>query len=459
MLKIKGTEGKTTKDFAPMKIADATITTPLLAMKHGNVIMAKDNYVRTINKSYNGMIYYPINASKVTPGFKHKGSGIVNKNTMAELDSIMKSMERESFSLKGINITGNASPDGKLALNTKLADDRSKSASKYLEGSMKKGKGKGKDKDKTEAPAPAMNLSSNSEDWPGFQTLMQASDMAQKDMILRIVASNSDVDAREMEIKKMGKAFTEIADKILPKLRKSDIVYNAEKQGRSDEQISATAKSNPEALSIEELLRAGSLAPDNEKGAIYANAERMYPNDWRGANNAGAVKYMAKDYDGAMSEFQKADKLNANNKTVKNNMGACYLAKGDRKNAMEMLTAASGAGDEVNWNMVPLDIWNGNYTAAVGHCGSANTFNCSLAKLLSGDKDGAASALASSPDKDSAMGHYLAAVIAARKGSAPDVISHLTTAVGKDGSLKAMAKDDREFLKWFNDAGFKAVVQ
>jgi outer membrane protein OmpA-like peptidoglycan-associated protein len=269
MVKVKGTQGKTTKDFAAMKIADATITTPLLASKDGSVIMAKDAYVRTINKSFNGMIYYPINASTVNAGFKHKGSGIVNKNTLADLDSIMKGMQRESFALKSVNITGNASPDGKIDLNTKLADSRSKSASKYLEASMNKGKATAKGKGKTqpapapEAEKPAMNLSSNSEDWPGFQKLMQESDMTQKDMILRIVSSNADVDAREMEIKKMGKAYTEIADKILPKLRKSDIVYNAEKQGRSDEQISATAKTSPDSLSVEEILRAGSLTSDD----------------------------------------------------------------------------------------------------------------------------------------------------------------------------------------------------
>jgi tetratricopeptide (TPR) repeat protein len=459
MVNVKGTQGKKTKDFAQIKIADATITTPLLAQSQGAAIMAKDNYVRTINKSYNGQIYYAINTSNVNSNFKHKQSGIVNKNATTGLDSIMKSIKNENFMLKGIDVTGNASPDGALDLNTKLADARSKSASKYVEASMKKGKGKGKDKNMTEEPAPAVNLSTNSEDWPGFQKLMQESDMEQRDMILRIVSSNADTDAREMEIKKMGKAYTEIADEILPKLRKSDIVYNAQKEGRSDEQISATAKSNPDSLTIEELLRAGSLAADNEKGAIYANAERMYPEDWRAANNAGVVKYRMKDVDGAMADFTKADKLAANNTTVKNNMGAVYLAKGDRKMATEMLNAAQGAGDEVNWNMATIDILNGNYSAAVSHCGSANTFNCALAKLLSGDKTGAMTTLQASDDKDTAMGHYLAAVIGARNGNGGEVTSHLTTAVQKDPSLKAMAKDDREFIKWYNDAGFKAIVQ
>ena len=458
MVKVKGTQGSTTKEFAAMKIADATITTPLLVSWHGSVISAKDNYVRTINKKYNGQIYYAINNSTVSTGFKHKGSGIVNKDATSALDSLIGTMRDGSWMVKSIDITGNASPDGKQDLNAKLADSRSKSASKFVSTVGKKDK-KGK-KIWSPADSATVNLSTNNEDWPGFQKLMQESDMAQKDMILRIVASNSDVDAREMEIKKMGKAYTEIADQILPKLRKSDIVYNAQKEGRSDEQISATAKSNPDSLSIEELLRAGSLTNDNgEKSRIYANAERMYPDDWRAANNAGAVKYMTNDVDGAMAEFQKADKLSANNAAVKNNLAACYIAKGDRKNATDMLNAASGAGDEVNLNWAIVDIGNGNYSAAVSHCGATNSYNCALAKLLSGDKSGAASTLSASADNDSDMSNYLFAVIAARNGNASDVVSYLTKAIAKNPSLKAMAKDDREFIKWFNDAGFKAVVQ
>jgi hypothetical protein len=89
----------------------------------------------------------------------------------------------------------------------------------------------------------------------------------------------------------------------------------------------------------------------------------------------------------------------------------------------------------------------------------ANTYNAALAKLLSGDKEGAMSTLDASPDKDSAKGLYLKAVISARKGDASGVLSNLTSSIQKDAAMKAMAAEDREFLKWFNDASFKALVQ
>ena len=57
------------------------------------------------------------------------------------------------------------------------------------------------------------------------------------------------------------------------------------------------------------------------------------------------------------------------------------------------------------------------------------------------------------------MGLYLKAVISARKGDAAGVISNLTGSCQKNAAMKKMASEDREFIKWFADPAFKAVVQ
>jgi len=263
-----------------------------------------------------------------------------------------------------------------------------------------------------------------------------------------------------MEIKKMGKAYTEIAEGVLPKLRRSAIVIQADKVGRSDEQIKETLKNNPDSLTVEEILYAATLTEDNaEKLSIYQTAERLFPQDWRTANNAGMAKFNMNDMEGAMTQFNKADQISANNPIVKNNMGAVYSRNGDRANAALMYAAAAGAGPEVNSNQGILDIRNGNYSMAVSNLSAAGSFNTALAKLLAGDKDGAMSTIEASDDKNTAMGHYLMAVISARKGDANGVVSHLTTSIGMDSSLKAKASEDREFIKWFNDASFSAIVK
>ena len=217
--------------------------------------------------------------------------------------------------------------------------------------------------------------------------------------------------------------------------------------------------SNPDSLSVEEILYAATLTTDmNQKLSIYRSAERIYPQDWRTANNVGMALFMTDDMDGAMTQFNKADQLNANNAIVKNNIGAVYSRKGDRKTAATNY-AASTASPELNQNMGILDIRNGNYSSAVSHYSGVNSFNAALAKLLAGDKDGAMTTLEASPDKDTAIGAYLKAIISARKNDANGVVSNLQAATAKDSSLKAMASEDREFIKWFKDANFQAAVR
>ena len=454
MVNVKGTQGSKSKDFGPFKIADATINTPMLVKADEKTIAAKDKFQKVVPANFSGEIYYLIMTSKVNPNFKVKQCNINNKNELAAIDSAVKAMANAPYTMKNISIAGYASPDGKEKLNSGLADARSKSAMNYFMTGFKKRKA-------TQGLDEAFySRTATSEDWQGFQQLMQASDMKQKDMILRIVASNTDVDAREMEIKKMGKAYTEIADNILPKLRRSAITINADKMSRTDDQISALAASYPDSLSVEEILYASTLTTDNAKKlSIYKAAERIYPQDWRCANNVGMMLFMNDDVAGAMSEFNKADQLSANNPVVKNNLGACYSRKGDRKNAALMYATASGSGTELNENMGILNIKDGNYGAAAGNYASSQSYNAALAKLLNGDKDGAMSTLESSPDKDSAMGLYLKAVISARKGDANGVVANLKASGAKDSKMKAMAKEDREFIKWFNDANFKSAVE
>ena len=463
MVKSTGAKGKTTKELGSLKVADGVIVTPLLVRADEKVITGKDAFVRVTPANFQGTVYYLINTSNVNANFKNKECGFSNKTEFANLDSAMKVLAVAPYSIKGYSIMGYASPDGTEKLNASLAENRSKSTAKYLADAMMKSMNKGvkpKDRVKISPDSSLFSRSATNEDWSGFQTLMSASSMPQKDMILRIVASNTDADAREMEIKKMGKAYTEIADGVLPKLRRSSITINAEKTGRSDEQISALAKSNPDSLSVEEILYAATLTQDNsEKLNIYRAAERIYPQDWRTANNVGMILFQNGDIDGAMTEFNKADQLSNGNAIVKNNIGAVYSKKGDRPNAAASYAAAAGAGPEVNENMGILDIRNGNYSAAVSHYSGSSSFNAALAKLLAGDKDGALSTIDASSDKESGMGYYLKAIISARKGDGNGVASNLSSACAKDASLKAMAAEDREFIKWFKDANFMSAIR
>jgi hypothetical protein len=58
-----------------------------------------------------------------------------------------------------------------------------------------------------------------------------------------------------------------------------------------------------------------------------------------------------------------------------------------------------------------------------------------------------------------AMIDYLKAVVGARTAKESLLIESLTAAVKKDASMKAAAKTDLEFAKYFNNPSFKAIVE
>jgi hypothetical protein len=83
-----------------------------------------------------------------------------------------------------------------------------------------------------------------------------------------------------------------------------------------------------------------------------------------------------------------------------------------------------------------------------------NDFNAALAKVLGGDAAGAQGIMQQAPEKDSAMGHYLMAIIGARQSNGDLVKNELGAAVAKDPALKDKASKDLEFRAFQGNMGF-----
>ncbi len=446
-LKISGAVKKKTKDFPPVKIADGTIVTSLLVKSDEKSIMGKDAFSKTKPISANSVIYYTISSDVVRPGE-------MNSKEMKEFKEFVETELAKGADLKNISISAYASPDGEQAKNTNLANDRATTASKALMTLFKEKKTKLEAAEKEDFYTKV----GKGEDWDGFKSMMEASSIKDKDLILRVLGMYPDLDQREKEIRNVSKSFQEVED-ILPKLRRSMITLSGEEKSRSDDQIMQMVNTTPDSLSVEELIYAGAnLTKDmNLRLTIYKAAERRYPSDWRGPNNAGCILLMQNKMNDAEAEFSKAATADARNTTVKNNQGIIARWKGDRKKASDLYKAAAGAGPEVNYNLGIIDIMNGNYASAVSNFGSYNTFNMALGKVLNGSPDAGAQVIDASDDKDSALGFYLKAVIGARTGKNDMVINNLKTAISKDASYSEKAKNDAEFIKLRDDAGFKAL--
>lgn len=441
MLKILGKQGKKEKPFDAVKLADGVITTPYLVQSDDKVLIAKDAFQRVTSHSQQATINYLVASETVRP------TELKDKDIVDAAAFLKNSAKNTRIVLKGATIDAFASPEGEIHMNEGLADKRAATAKRWLQGELNKNK-------YAQAKEDAFyTLNPRGEDWEGFKRATQASTFADKDLVLRVLEMYPDVEKRESEIKNMAATYTELRETILPQLRRSEIAVNYEVQGYTDQELTALAKSNPDTLTVEELLFAATLTTDlNEQLRIYRECERIHPADYRAANNVGMVLFQQGKSAEAEAQFQKANSIQ-DNPVSTNNLGVIARQKGDRKKAAELFAKATAAGPEVKYNQGIIDIQNGNYSSASSNFGSTSSFNAALAKMLGGDAAGAERLLSASPEKDSAKGHYLAAIIAARTNNGEGVRTHLAAAAQQDASLGEKAKKDLEFRAFKDNLG------
>jgi tetratricopeptide (TPR) repeat protein len=437
------------KAFDPVELADGTMATSLLVRNDEKVIMAKDNFQKSYPANQSTHIYYTINQSTVRP------AEMSTDEMKAINDFIAQNLSNPWYQFQGISVSAYASPDGETDKNENLAKDRANSASAAMMAQFNKNKDKaitfGKSKEQ-------YVVGTTREDWEGFKAAMEQSTMADKDLILRVLTMYGDADQRRKEIKNLSKTYEELANNVLPKLRRAEISINAEKKSRTDEMLSRLAVSNPDSLSVEELLYAGTLTNDlNTLSQIYRAAEKQYGSDWRTSNNLGCVLVAQNKLSEAAEAFQRAAKAAPSEAAVSNNLGVIESRNGNRAAAIELYKKA-GAASETKYNMGIIEVRQGKYADAVTSFGSYNGHNKALAQLLSGNAGQVKETIGASAEKDAAYSFYLKAVAAARQGNSPDAITNLKAAIEKDNSYKAYAKDDVEFLKMRTDAGFTGMV-
>lgn len=449
MVNAVGTVKKKEKKFDPVELADGTIATSLLVRNDEKGIMAKDAFVKTSPANQTTHIYYTINASNVRP------AELKSEEAKAFNEFITKNINSPWYEFKGISVSAYASPDGETDKNENLAKDRAKSGSMATMNEFNKNKNKevtfGKTKEQYQ-------IGTTKEDWEGFKSLMEASTMADKDLILRVLTMYSDPEQRRKEIKNLSKTYTELSDKVLPKLRRSEITVNVDKKSRTDEQITKLMTSNPDSLSIEELLYGGTLTNDvNTKVQVYQASEKQYATDWRSSNNLGVALLLQNKTTEAADAFKRAEKASAGQQAVANNLGIIEAKNGNRVAAMDLYKKAGGAS-ETKYNMGILDVRNGKYSDAVANFGDYKGHNKALAQLLAGSPGSVKQTIDDSNEKEMAYSYYLKAVAAARTANNAEVVTNLKTAIEKDPALKAWAKDDAEFVKLRGEAGFKSIV-
>ena len=428
--KIKNKE----KAIPAVKVADGVLATAELyaqttaSTKPAN---AADAFQRVIKQAKQANIMFLIQQANLR-------WSETNSDKMKEFTASMKEIDadKKNMAIENIEVSAYASPDGAVDLNDRLATQREKNAEKHVNQLLKK--------NKIETNVDAKYTA---EDWEGFQELVAGSNIADKELILRVLSMYNDPETREREIKNISSVYSELAEEILPQLRRARLTLNYQLIGRSDDEILAAFKEDASVLSVEELLYAATLVKSaKEKSAIYNKTVELFANDYRAYNNLAELAMEAGDYAAAKNYLARAAKLNANAAEVNTNLGMIALIEGNVADAENYLV--KGTDSEANAAALGnLYVAQGQYDRAVSAFGNTKSNAAALAQIMAEQYTAAKNTLDAVENVDGYT-YYLKAIVGARTNNATAVAENLVKAAKLDASLAKKAKNDMEFKKF-----------
>jgi tetratricopeptide (TPR) repeat protein len=424
--------GKKKVDVPAVKVATGVLATSELykqALTQAGGCIAPDTFQRVRAQKTEANIKFLVNQANLRKSELKSGS-------VQEFVDMLKKInaDREGLNLKNVEVAAYASPEGGFSFNDKLANKRQTASQAYVDQQLKAAKLGDADVD----------ARYTAQDWDGFKRLVQTSNIQDKDVILRVLEMYKDPAEREQQIRNMSEGFRELADGILPELRRSRLIINYETVGRSDEQIKEQYKADAAKLSPDELLYAATLTDDaSEQEAIYKKAAEIYDKDYRAYNNLAVMAFNKGDESAAKQYLQQAFAKNGKAPEGYANLALIDLHNGDVAGAESNLSNAIGANgfNEVLGN---LNIAKGNYATAVKNFEGSKSNSAALAQILNKDYAAAVATLKEQKNPD-AMTDYLMAIVQNRQGNTATAQERLDSAIQKNPALRSYANDDLEF--------------
>jgi len=464
--------------YPPYKIGEGISNTssriginPTLGESAGNgttILFAPHGY-KTEFETQTGTIFFEVNRADLNWNLKLNKDNSA-KQVLQELKDYLFNALDGNKNIRDIVISGWASPEGEESLNQNLSQKRTEQGQKWLNNQMeewrkeyaKKNKLKLKD---VQMPEVKLEPKSKGEDWAGFEAAVEKSNIREKNQILNVVRSQTGSAAREEKIRNMTDIFVEIAEQILPPLRRVDMSVTCNKNNFTDEEIVELVVTDPSKLTLNEKLFGASKIEDLEvKEQIYTDITKdaATQGDWRAYNSLGALAINNAKLADAQNFLDKANAISPSNGIVLNNMGILYFLEGKKDEARKSFEASQKAQTESvtqSYNLGLFKIIDGDFAGALQGMGNRSCdYGVALAQLMMKDYTAAKTNIECVQPKD-AKAFYLAAVIAARLNNDNDVISNLSKTIELNRvNVIADAQKDAEFKRVKNNPNFQKLI-
>ncbi len=430
------------RELPERKVADGIIMTAQRIKKDHKGSLAPHEYEEEVIISQSANIYYAY--------MRHNLNWRLDLNRADEAQQKIEDLKefiQRGWELKAVDVDAWASPEGEVAFNLELSENRAETGEDYITGLFE---------DK-EVEMPELRVEAKGEDFDGFMVKLEASDLPDKQAIANVINSQIAPAERERRIKDMTLIYEEI-EKLLEPLRRAEITVHAYEPKLTHEEISGLALSDPSQLDEKELLFAATLTDNPQTQlAIYRSAQELFPRSYKGFNNAAVILLEQGDAEQAAEYLERANQLAPGNGHVQNNMGIVAAWEYDDENAMSMFEAAKAQGVDADYNIGVTQIRKGDYQAALNSfSGYTCKFNVALAQLMAGNETEAVNTLNCA--EECAQVAYLKAVIAARNNDATALYDNLRRSLELNPDMAQIAVNDLEFLDFFGQSEFQSIV-
>lgn len=281
--------------------------------------------VKTRSLSGSAYIDFVINRTNINPNYRN------NKVEIAKIQATIDSVKTDAdITLTSVSIKGFASPEGSYKNNERLAKERTEALKKHVQNLY-------------DFEPDFIKTSYEPEDWAGLRNYVIASDLVNKDEIIKLIDSDLEPDSKEYAIRKYGNDYLHLLANCYPTLRHSD--YKVEYSIRNYKDVDEIKKvfaESPQKLSLEEFyILANEYGSDaRELNDIFETAVRMYPNDPVANLNAAISEMQNNDFASAEPHLKKAG--TSPEATYARGLYAAFIK--DYDNALELLTSAKKQG-------------------------------------------------------------------------------------------------------------------
>ena len=459
--KLKGVE------LDSVLLSDGISNISAMVSLQGNIAIAPQNYDKHRGTTISADLYYPVGQSNLNWNFATNQ----RYNAKHNFDNLKETMLRDGLP-KHINITGWASPEGEESANVGLSKHRAEEGmamvNKMLDEVMRLMAERANIKAEDYEYYKYKNLkevvitsTAAGEDWTHFVTLVENSNIEERNAIINVVETQRNLIKREQMIRNMSLVYRELDRDIFPDLRRSQIALFYPEARKTDQELAKTATLTPNKLTFDELMYAAYINYSYPtKLKYYKWATENHPSEWAAWNNAGAVAFYIDSIDEAERYLNVARDLNPHNPDVLNNTGLLYLAKKDYSLAKYYFEEAKRQGSsDADANIPILDLKRGNYREAQKVLKGNNcTYNLAFAQLMNDETGTAIRTLDCCLDQNADV-NYLRAVAFARLGDKTNCLKNLKASIDEKYDYKRKAMVDTEFREYWDDAEFKQIIK